>query len=1385
MAIDPIIGSAKVEVHGDFSPMAKDTKVSLGKFDDVLAKRVDESLKPLRAKAQVAGKDMGEGLAEGMDETFDKQGTASADRVGKKIGTRISTAAKKAMQDAQATKAIDDMLVRVRLDKDPFKKDLTDTQRDWFDFGQSLSTTLDKVDLVPSWRRVLGRLGSDRGSVGFDLGKKTGKDLDKGLVAGVKGGNLQAFMTKFIGGLFLKVGTMGVLASFGARAAVALGGGLLGELSVIGTAITGWVSTVVGGAGQALAGIGAVAGGTFATAFAGAYGTVLTSIAAVLPAVQGLKLAFKGLEEEEKKALDARFKEATKNLKGFGRAVRAELLPAIFDSLKALDKVIPTLNKFGTGLGTVAGDLVRDFTKMATSAEMIEEIDTFLSASTGYFKQLGDAAIGLVGKILPAFNAISPVTRKFFTYVTDGAEAAGKALDRLSLGGENSILTTTLDKWFERATKLITVFGTFGRTLGKVLGIAADVGDSKGFIQSLQKMGDSFAEFIDRVSADTGVGGLTATLGDWYDKSKALLGAFGNLSKIILLFFDSAANAGGNFMQDFKKTTDQWLIQFKRWREGPGADVLARWWEQGRDLLGVLGNLGGALLDILGAAARANDDFLKSFERTTAAWERWTDSTSGQNTLKRYFDEARPVVEETWGLLGDILGLFTGSFTGDTGNLVEFIKTIREEWVPAIADIQRIVRESGIQDSLYDLAEALGRMLEVTGGAANGILSTLAVAINALAAALELLGPVVPIVAAFAGSMAALNLLKWAAMASGMGLVAKAFTSVKTAFAGGTAAAGIGGASKGLAGLATKANLAFAALFAISTAVSVFKAPPTSEVDRYTKALNGIGTEAKTVKELFEEPWAAGSNLQKMGLYGTVLEDLQVRLGGLTGFEGGAAKFFTGISDFLGFGVTDAAIAKLDSFTDSIEGLALSGDWRTASEQIAEFEKTVSDANLDPDKWEDSVGRVRKTIADLTTEEFTNQINNFLDVGQIGKARDALRNLAAALAAQGYDPTVITQALQGLNDQIDAMAKTTTVDLTGKFTTEGLKDLKEGIADLKKDEAYFTGGKWTKLGREAKESLLLGFGSVSFGDALQAQLDAIPPLTDYIDPGSGEWTDKGLQYRANIISNADFGEVNGALDALDERTKEAIRVQILADKASYDEVTGELTGEAIKKIIELVIPGIETRKDEIDEVRTKLEELSARPFKVGVNYEIGGVGTGTGKGGKGSSGRLPSAKDFESLPPFKIPTQISPPPPDNYVMLQDAVGTATKDTPLSMYGTINPFVDLTAATAAVRESTRPVTRRMVAYGKLDSAMDLTAARATVAKTTMIVPWRLAATPTGGYPTPTAVPVKPTGTSVRNSSLPGAKVTNNYVTIQNPKAERSSETLPQVLRGLRT
>lgn len=98
----------------------------------------------------------------------------------------------------------------------------------------------------------------------------------------------------------------------------------------------------------------------------------------------------------------------------------------------------------------------------------------------------------------------------------------------------------------------------------------------------------------------------------------------------------------------------------------------------------ILHNLWDTFKGVGHAARSLGDDLWRSADRTTKKWAEWTNSASGQNTLRSYFDSIRGTLHETFGLVGDLSkAIFRLSGDSSMGNLVRKLR----EMVPLVEKI--------------------------------------------------------------------------------------------------------------------------------------------------------------------------------------------------------------------------------------------------------------------------------------------------------------------------------------------------------------------------------------------------------------------------------------------------------------------------------------------------------------------------------------------------------------------------------------------------------------------------------------------------------------------------------------------------------------------------
>lgn len=99
----------------------------------------------------------------------------------------------------------------------------------------------------------------------------------------------------------------------------------------------------------------------------------------------------------------------------------------------------------------------------------------------------------------------------------------------------------------------------------------------------------------------------------------------------------------------------------------------------------VLANLGQGLFNVFKGGAELGAELLAGLVRITDKFAEWTSSVSGQNAIKKFFDDARQPLKEIGLLIGDITKAF-----GDLNSKVDLgdvISQVRTELLPALKDL--------------------------------------------------------------------------------------------------------------------------------------------------------------------------------------------------------------------------------------------------------------------------------------------------------------------------------------------------------------------------------------------------------------------------------------------------------------------------------------------------------------------------------------------------------------------------------------------------------------------------------------------------------------------------------------------------------------------------
>ena len=132
-------------------------------------------------------------------------------------------------------------------------------------------------------------------------------------------------------------------------------------------------------------------------------------------------------------------------------------------------------------------------------------------------------------------------------------------------------------------------------------------------------------------------------------------------------------------------------------------------------LIDIIFHLGRALVPVFSGASAIGRGFLITLDQLVRRFDQWTHSAAGRNSIKKFFDESKPVIEAVGRLIASIANSFKGLGKGFSPQLVSTLDELSKTFVPAIAKLAQNVSGAFIKN-LTDLASNIARILSATGG---------------------------------------------------------------------------------------------------------------------------------------------------------------------------------------------------------------------------------------------------------------------------------------------------------------------------------------------------------------------------------------------------------------------------------------------------------------------------------------------------------------------------------------------------------------------------------------------------------------------------------------------------------------------------------------------
>ena len=334
-------------------------------------------------------------------------------------------------------------------------------------------------------------------------------------------------------------------------------------------------------------------------------------------------------------------------------------------------------------------------------------------------------------------------------FVATAAVGAGAALGGLFVGAGLGIVPLVMA--FKTETVALEQFKETLKDIGKeweVAGQAAQEGLLPALEVAARTVTDSLLPAFTEYSAEIGrIAGNTAILASEIltsaDNQKSLQKIFDVSAKIVQELSDAFLDLFDAFIplleaampmaRNLAKIFGDWAEQFSEFiqaqsRTGELTATFREWWERAKLIGGALKNLWDALWNVLEIGGSTGTTFFDTLAELADKWEKFTESPEGIEQIRTMFRRARPVMKQVNGILGDIIGWITEPIrTGRTSGIVDFLKMIRRDFLPALEALFDALNTPGMAAALTTLVEGIAdfvTQLSESGGS-TAILDTI------------------------------------------------------------------------------------------------------------------------------------------------------------------------------------------------------------------------------------------------------------------------------------------------------------------------------------------------------------------------------------------------------------------------------------------------------------------------------------------------------------------------------------------------------------------------------------------------------------------------------------------------------------------------------------
>lgn len=369
----------------------------------------------------------------------------------------------------------------------------------------------------------------------------------------------------------------------------------------------------------------------------------------------------------------------------------------IGNSADSADRKIMGLNARVTLLRNTMR-LVRPFgliTGLGLAAEAASGLAAGAVAATAALAPLSGAMVALPALGLAAAQGMT-AWKLAMSGVTDAVGGLNSVLDEKKLAGL-SPAAVGLARSLEKAKQPIRDIQTSvqdGLFPGMQAGLDAIIPTLGSFKDEMGLTGQAMGSVLKDAGTMMASGPFSRDLQDQMRVNASWLRRLGDAGLDLAHAFMDILVAARPLVDWMVRSVATWAEHVKVWAAaGRQSGKLAGFFDRTRKVMslvvGMAGHLAGAFGNIAKAAAPLGLEILQALNGSADAFERWSGSIQGQNSLAAYFKEAKPTIWEIGRLVRDLTVAFFS--LGNMPGGANLIRQLRTEVLPALVDVTKHV----------------------------------------------------------------------------------------------------------------------------------------------------------------------------------------------------------------------------------------------------------------------------------------------------------------------------------------------------------------------------------------------------------------------------------------------------------------------------------------------------------------------------------------------------------------------------------------------------------------------------------------------------------------------------------------------------------------------